>query len=108
MVVPEHLQGRIMQESHRGPMGAHFSGNRLFNTLARHRWWEGMYADTINYVRNCPECLVVSGAGRVATPPLHPIPVDQPFQIVGVDIMDLPVTTRGNKHVLVFQDFLTN
>ena len=28
-------------------------------------------------------------------------------QIVGVDVMDLPVTESGNKHVLVFQDFLT-
>ena len=25
-----------MEESHRGPMGAHFSENRLFNTLTRH------------------------------------------------------------------------
>ena len=30
-----------------------------------------------------------------------------PFQIVGVDIMDLPVTTNGNKDVVVFQDYLT-
>ncbi len=33
---------------------------------------------------------------------LHPIPVHRPFQIVGVDVMDLPVTTNGNKHVVVF------
>lgn len=41
------------------------------------------------------------------TPPLQPIPVSRPFQILGVDIMDLPKTERGNKHVLVIQDFLT-
>lgn len=35
VVVPEHLRDKIMEENHRGPMGAHFSGNRLFNTLAR-------------------------------------------------------------------------
>ena len=40
-------------------------------------------------------------------PPLHPIPVQKPFQIIGVDIMDLPVTESGNRHVVVFQDFLT-
>ena len=40
-------------------------------------------------------------------PPLHPIPVSRPFQIFGVDIMDLPVTRAGNRHVVVFQDFLT-
>ncbi len=37
-------------------------------------------------------------------PPLHPIPVRRAFQIVGVDVMDLPKTERGNQHVV---DFLT-
>ena len=31
----------------------------------------------------------------------------RPFQILGVDVMDLPKTERGNQHVVVFQDFLT-
>ncbi len=26
---------------------------------------------------------------------------------MGIDIMDLPRTTKGNKHVVVVQDFLT-
>lgn len=107
VVVPKHLRIKVMEESHRGPMGAHFSGNRLFNTLARHWWWEGMFPEAVQYARNCPECATVSGGGRVTRPPLHPIPVNRPFQIVGVDIMELPKTTLGNKYVPVFQDFLT-
>ena len=106
-VVPCQLQEKIMEESHRGPMGGHFSGDRLFKTLARHWWWKGMYADVSHYAKICPECAIVSGGGRVNRPPLHPIPVQRPFQIVGVDVMELPKTTRGNKLVLVFQDFLT-
>lgn len=107
VVVPMHLRPKMMEENHRGPMGAHFSGNRLFNALSRHWWWEGMFVDTMHYVRNCPECATVSGGGKGVRPPLHPIPVNRPFQIVGVDIMELPKTTQGNKYVLVFQDFLT-
>ena len=34
---------------------------------------------------------------------LHPIPVSRPFQIVGVDIIELPMTDKGNRCVLVFQ-----
>ena len=49
----------------------------------------------------------MSGGGKVARPSLHPIPVQRPFQIVGVDVMDLPKTLDGNCHVLVFQDYLT-
>ena len=33
--------------------------------------------------------------------------MQRPFQIIGVDIMDLPRTQQGNKHVIVFQDFFT-
>ena len=37
-----------------------------------------------------------------------PISVDYPFQIMGVDIMELPLTTKGNKYLIVFQDLFTN
>ena len=33
--------------------------------------------------------------------------MSRPFQIIGVDVMDLPKTAQGNKHVLVFQDLFT-
>ena len=66
-----------------------------------------MYADALRFARNCPECAVVSGRAKLTRPPLHPIPVQRPFQIVGVDVMDLPKTIDGNCHVLVFQDYLT-
>lgn len=74
----------------------------------RHWWWEGMYSDTREHCKNCPQCAIVSGTtvGKLR-PPLRPIPVQRAFQIVGVDIMDLPVTEKGNKHVVFFQDFLT-
>ena len=59
------------------------------------------------YARNCPECAIVSIGGQQPWLPLHPIPVQWPFQNFGVDIMDLPRTQQGNKHVIVFQDFFT-
>ena len=107
VVAPKHLKKQLMEEYHRGPMGAHFSGNRVFQAMSRHWWWGGMHADLVQFAKNCPECTIVSGGGRVVKPPLHPIQVQRPFQIIGVDIMDLPLTDRGNRHVLVFQDHFT-
>ena len=46
----------------------------------------------------------MSGTGRVQRPPLH---LQRAFQILGVDIMELPKTKQGNQYVVVFQDFLT-
>ena len=66
-----------------------------------------MYGDTQRFTANCPQCVTVTGGGRHHRPPLHPIPVNRPFQIVGIDVMELPRTDNGNQYVLVLQDFLT-
>ena len=66
-----------------------------------------MYSDAERYVRSCPECIIATGTGRKCRPPLHPIPVQRPFQILGIDVMDLPVTKLGNRHVVVIQDLFT-
>ena len=97
----------MLEENHRNLVGGHFSADKLYRSLVKHWWWDGMYADVVQFVRSCPECAVSTGGGKKIVPPLHPIPVQRPFQIVGTDIMELPKTTRGNRYVLVFQDYLT-
>ena len=66
-----------------------------------------MFNDARRFARACPECVIVTGGGRASRPPLHPIPVSKPFQILGIDVMDLPLTDQGNKHVVVIQDLFT-
>ena len=105
MVVPEHLRKPLVQQHHRENMGGHFAVNKLHKMLASHWCWEGMYVDVQNEVKSCPECAVGSGGGRKTKPPLHPIPVQKPFQIIGVDIMELPKI--GNRYVVVFHDFFS-
>ena len=66
-----------------------------------------MYTDAMNYTNGCPQCAIVEGTGRRQKPLLQPIVSERPFQIVGVDIMELPVTTQGNRYAIVFQDLFT-
>ena len=56
-----------------------------------------MYRDVTEHCSSCPQCAVVNTSGWVHQPLLQPIPVQGPFQIVGVDVMELPVTKKGNK-----------
>ena len=55
----------------------------------------------MNYANNYPQCAIVEGTGRRQKPLLQPIVTERPFQIIGVDIMELPVTTQGNRYVVV-------
>ena len=107
IVAPTHLREQLLAKAHRSVMGGHFSGTRLYNTLAIHWWWDGMYVDAMKFSKNCPECTIATGGSKISRPPLHPIPVQRPFQISGIDIMELPKTSAGNKYVIVLQDFPT-
>ena len=105
-VVPCQSRQKILQETHAGNYSGHFSGRRLYETLMSSWWWEGMYSDAEKFAQCCPEC-ISTGVGRRSKPPLHPIPVQRPFQELGIDVMDLPTTERGNRHVVVIQDIFT-
>ena len=106
-VVPSNLKQSLIDEYHSGVMAGHFSGPRVYQEMSRKWWWHQMYQDILNTVKSCPQCATVTGLGRKQLPPLQSIPVDHPFQIVGVDIMELPLTTNGNKYAIVFQDLFT-
>ena len=60
-----------------------------------------MFNDVFRFAKACPECAIATGTGRRIKPPLHPIPVSRSFQILAIDVMDLPPTKRGNKHIVV-------
>ena len=106
IAVPSQMRQSILQKYHGGVYSGHFASSKLFGAISR-CWWPGMYKDVVEFCRSCPDCAVVSGGGRKQIPPLQPIPVQRPFQIFGVDVMELPTTMSGNRYVIVFQDFLT-
>lgn len=80
---------------------------KTYGALMHHWWWNDTYSDIVKFTTNCPECAIVTGGGRHHHALLHPIPVSRPFQIVCVDIMELPRTNCSNKYVSALQDFLT-
>jgi len=38
---------------------------------------------------------------------MNPIPVNKPFQLLGVHIMDLSIIESGNKHMVVLQEYFS-
>ena len=97
VVVPIHLRQAILHDTHSGKSSGHFFGKRLYNSLASKWWWEGMYADGEKFSQLCPECIFAIGTSRRYKPSLlHPIPVQHPFKILGIDIVDSPLTEWSN------------
>ena len=67
-----------------------------------------MYKELMDYARTVLSVLLlVHRSEQKQITPLMPIPVDHPFQIIGVDIMELPLTAKGNKYLMAFEDHFT-
>ena len=66
-----------------------------------------MRSDVSKFRRSCLVCASRRGPGRKKWPPLQPIPVEGPFEMIGVDVLQLPLSQSGNLYVIVFQDYLT-
>ena len=89
-------------------MSGHFSGTKIYKVMSGQWWWYHMYKDIISYTRNCSQCTIATGVRRRQSPSMKLIPVDYTFQIVSIDIMELPRMTNGNRYaVIVFQDLFT-
>ena len=66
-----------------------------------------MYSDVYHFFRGCLTCASYRDTGRKVKAPLHPIPVNGAFERVEVDILEMLLTTSGNKYIVVFVDYLT-
>ena len=66
-----------------------------------------MRAEIRRYCRSCLVCVSRKGPGRAKRPKLQPIPVGGPFHMVGVDVLQLPLSFHGNQYASVYMDYLT-
>ena len=107
VVVPKSRRADLLHEAHANCFAGHFSAKKVYDRLRRHYWWKGMRADVYHFCRKCLVCASRKGPGRPVRSPLVPIPVGGPFHRVGVDVLQLPVTHRGNRYVVCFVDYLT-
>ena len=80
--------------------------SKVHSELSKHYFWKGMRSDITNWCRSCLVC-TTRHAGRASKPALVPIPVNGPFDKVGVDVIQFPSSQSGKKYAVVFMDYLT-
>ena len=107
LVVPKKLRSDLLKETHSARFGGHFAEQSTHATLSKTYWWDGMYADIVAHCRSCLTCAARTGGGRHPPTPLQPIPVSGAFDLMAVDVMQLPTTENGNQYVVVFSEYLT-
>ncbi|MCP4485769.1 MAG: transposase family protein, partial [Gammaproteobacteria bacterium] len=90
------------------PTGGYFSWKKMASAMRKEYFWPFMTREIKTYCQMCQACAARNGQGRRAHPLLRPIPItDEPMERVGMDVLKLPMSVRGNGYVLVLQDYLT-
>ena len=107
LVVSASLRDQIMMACHDYPLSGHLGYHQILDRICYCFYWPGMTRHVRFWVNSCQDCAtkkqVIKNQGT-----LHPIPIDEPFKIVNVDIVGpLPKTQNGNTYILVFSDYLT-
>lgn len=107
VVVPSALVQDVLRHLHGGPLSAHLAVER---TMARAQgvcFWPCMYRDIREWCDQCYAC-----QRRKSPVPHHRAPMrtslaQRPFQRVAADILELPITSKGNRYVLAVEDYFT-
>jgi transposase InsO family protein len=105
-VAPSSLRERIMTLAHYPRSSCHPGSSRLASSIIRYWYWPSVSRDCIAFVRRCPSCQAqVLKRGPRRTTPLQMFPPNEPLEFLAMDILGpLPVTSRGNRYVLVITD----
>ena len=106
VIPPEVDRRKIFDEAHSGLFSGHLREAKVHGQLARHYWWPRMRADISKWCRVCVTC-ASRQVGQATKPPLSPIPVSGPFDLVGVDVIKFPKSQKGNQYAVVSMDYLT-
>jgi hypothetical protein len=104
----EPLRTGLMQETHDSLTTGHPGKEGMSRIMSRRYFWPGMSNDIRRFVRNCHSCGRNTVWRTRKQGLLRPLPVpDRVWSEISMDyITDLPMTNRGNRHLLVIVDRL--
>ena len=69
-------------------------------------YWVGMLQDIDKYCRECIVCQRTKPPAPT-TAPLINIPIGRQWEMVAVDILEVPVSQNSNRYLLVIQNYMT-
>ncbi len=101
IVLPKERRNQVLLLAHSVLGSGHFGHHKTHARLVPYFTWPGMRKDVNDHCRSCEECQKASPNTNSRTP-LVPLPVvNEPFNIMAMDIVGpLPTTPRGHKYLL--------
>src|SRR6184192_974733 len=96
----------ILTEYHDGAVGGYFGRDITIARVRQDFWWPTLWRDSTEFVKTCDRC---QRYGPVENHnELHPYRPVFPFEFIFIDfIINLPITSKRNRHIITMTDGLT-
>ena len=105
-ILPECLRHHALLRCHNIPTAGHQGAEKTLSRLKTEAYWIGIAQDVEQHCREC----VVCQRSKLPAPtraPLTNVPIGRPWQMIAVDILEVPLSTNNNRYLLVVQDYFT-
>ena len=105
-VLPACLRKEYLTLCHDSTTGGHQGWHKTLHKLRMEAYWVNMAQDADQHYRECNICQRTKPTAPKRAPMIN-IPVGRPWQMVAVDILEVPVSSNNNRYILVVQDYFT-
>lgn len=105
-ILPECLHLQAIVRCHDIPTAGHQGSEKTLKRLQTEAYWVGMGQEVQQYCRECATCQ----KSKLPSPtkvPLTNVPIGRPWQMIAVDILEVPLSSNNNRYLLVVQDYFT-
>ncbi len=106
-VVPDALIPQILPQVHGSIHAGHYGVHKTLQKTLQLYFWPLMYRDVLEFCKSCLQCQRDRNPVPRFRAPLKSVIATRPFEIVAVDILELGLTSLGNRYVLVITDYFT-
>ena len=104
IIVPHLLQKLFLKFTHEN--SGHQGVEQTLSRLSDVAYWVGMAKSVVHHCKICVKCQL-SKAPLPKPIPLQPVLATRPWEMVAVDILKVPTSTKGNQYLLVTQDYFS-
>eukprot|EP00731_Ephydatia_muelleri_P009604 Em0005g190a len=105
-ILPKSLKQKALLQCHHSPGAGHQGFKKTLERLRCEAFWVNMAQDVEQHCRECQKCQS-SKPPMPSRAPLTNLPIGRPWQMVAIDIVQVPVSINNNKYLLVIQDYFT-
>lgn len=105
-VLPPSLRHQAIFQAHNAPSAGHLGKEKTLHRLRQEAYWVNMAKDVEQHCRECIKCQKTKPTLPQKAPLIN-VPIGRPWQMIAVDILEVPVSCHNNRYLLVIQDYFT-